>query len=124
MNYYLFPINFFSKELSLWSNISSILTILGTIVLWITFMIMGFIARKYETVLHKETDWQFMVIAPSGLLLYALISAYAFIFTGNIKMNGVETWVAYSLFGISAILTLFGVYKFYKVVNPKRRGGK
>jgi len=84
-------------------------------------MIMGFIARKYEMVLHKETDWQFMVIAPSGLLLYALISAYAFIFTGSIKMNSIETWVAYSLFGISAILTLLGVYKFYKVVNPKRR---
>ncbi|MCD6246348.1 hypothetical protein J7J58_05560 [candidate division WOR-3 bacterium] len=121
MSYYLFPINAVSKELSMWSNVSSILTILGTLTLWITFMIMGFIARKYEMVLHKETDWQFMVIAPSGLLLYALISAYAFIFTGSIKMNSIETWVAYSLFGISAILTLLGVYKFYKVVNPKRR---
>ncbi|NIA22552.1 MAG: hypothetical protein GWP03_00020 [Proteobacteria bacterium] len=121
MSYYLFPINAVSKELSMWSNISSLLAILGTLVLWITFIIMGFIARKYETVLHKETDWQFMVIAPSGLLFYALVSAYAFIFTGSIKMNSIETWVAYSFFGISAVLTLLGVYKFYKVVNPKRR---
>jgi len=124
MSFNYFPVMAFSKELSLWSSLSSVLTILGTIVLWITFMIMGFIARKYELVLHKQTDWQFMVIAPSGILLYSLISAYAFLLKGSIKMNTIETWIAYSLFALSAILTLMGVYKFHNVVNPKRRGGK
>jgi len=108
-------------DIIMWKSISVYTTIIGALFLWLSLFFMGIIAKKYEKVLKKSTNWLFVMLSPSGLLLYALIQAYSLIIAGNIKMTAMQTWVSYGLFFLSAVFSLLGVFQFYKVVSPKKR---
>jgi len=101
---------------------ASVLTIAGALMLWFALFFMGVIAKRYEKVLHKKTDWQFIILSPTGILIYAVIQAYSLIVVGNLKMTDSETWIAYLFFFLSGVLSLVGSLKFFKVVMPHKGG--
>ncbi len=100
--------------------ISSYAMIVAAVFLWITFLIFGIIAKRYELVLRKKTQWQFILVAPSGILVYAILKFYSSVILGNLKMAGVTEIVAYSLFFLSGIFSLLGALRFKKVVTPRK----
>jgi hypothetical protein len=108
------------KEVVFWKDISSFLAIGGAIVLWLSLIIFSIIAKKYEIVLRKKTDWQFMIIAPSGILIFAIIKTYAAVMKGFLKMTYIQSWIAYGIFFLSGILSLVATFRFYNVVKPKK----
>jgi len=103
---------------------SSVITIAGALMLWFALFFMGIIAKRYEQVLHKKTDWQFIILSPTGILIYAVIQAYSLIVVGNLKMTDSETWIAYLFFFLSGVLSLIGSLRFFKVVMPHKGGSK
>lgn len=107
-----------------WKFNASIITVVGAIILWLALFFMSIIAKRYEQVLHKKTDWQFIMLAPSGILIYAIIQAYSLIVVGNLKMTDIETWISYIFFFASGVLSLLGAYRFYNVVMPRKGGTK
>ncbi|MCK4397206.1 hypothetical protein KAW96_11545 [candidate division WOR-3 bacterium] len=109
------------KEVVFWKDISSFLAIAGALVLWVSLILFSIIAKKYEIVLRKKTDWQFMIIAPSGILVFAIIKTYAAVVKGFLKMTFIQSWIAYGIFFLSGILSLVAAFKFYNVVRPKKR---
>jgi hypothetical protein len=100
-------------------TVTNLVTILGSILLWVTCVLFGLIARKYEIVLRKKTDWQYMIFAPSGILVYAVIQIIAF--ASQVKLNVMQSWIAYAFFLLSGVLSFFGAMKFKKVVNPVKK---
>lgn len=108
------------KEVVFWKNISSYLTIAGALILWLSLIFFSIIAKKYEIVLRKKTDWQFMIIAPSGILIFAIIKTYAAVIKGFLKMTFIQSWIAYGIFFLSGILSLAAAVRFYNVVKPKK----
>ncbi|TET78664.1 MAG: hypothetical protein E3J41_04050 [Candidatus Cloacimonadota bacterium] len=108
------------KEVVFWKDISSFLAIAGALVLWVSLILFSIIAKKYEIVLRKKTDWQFMIIAPSGILVFAIIKTYAAVVKGFLKMTFIQSWIAYGIFFLSGILSLVAAFKFYNVVRPKK----
>jgi len=108
------------KEVVFWKNISSFLTIGGALILWFSLILFSIIAKKYEIVLRKKTDWQFMIIAPSGILIFAIIKMYAAVMKGYLKMTDVQSWIAYGVFFLSGLLSLIAAFRFYNVVKPKK----
>jgi hypothetical protein len=96
------------------------LLILGAAILWFAFIILGIIARRYEIVLGEKTDWQFMMVAPTGILAFAIIQLiYCGIFGNMMLPKGGINYVAYLLFLVSGSLSLFANYRFYKVAKGK-----
>ncbi len=108
------------SEVVFWKNISSFLLIGGAIILWLSLILFSVVAKKYEIVLRKKTDWQFMIIAPSGILIFAIIKAYAAVVKGFLKMTITQSWIAYGIFFLSGILSLVAALRFYNVVKPKK----
>lgn len=104
--------------------LSSALTIIGAVLLWFSLFLVGIIAQRYEKVLHKKTDWQFIMISPTGIIVYAIIQAYSLIIVGNLKMTDIQTWIGYFFFFLSGVLSLIGSLKFYNVVKPHKGGAK
>ncbi len=104
--------------------VSSILTIVGAFLLWFSLFLVGIIAQRYEKVLHKKTDWQFIILSPTGIIVYAVIQAYSLIIVGNLKMTDMQTWIGYFFFFLSGILSLIGSLRFYNVVKPHKGGAK
>ncbi len=99
--------------------VSSLIMIIAAILLWITFILFGVIAKRYEIVLRKSTGWQFIMVAPSGILVFAIIMLYSSIVAGKLKMGITEAEIAYGLFFLSGILSLIGALNFRRVVYKK-----
>jgi hypothetical protein len=96
------------------------LLVLGAMVLWFAFIILGIIARRYEIVLGERTDWQFMIIAPTGILAFAIIQLIYCGVGANVMLpKGGINYIAYLLFFVSGSLSLLANYKFYKVTKGK-----
>ncbi len=109
------------EEITQMASFNSLIMIIAAVFLWITFVRFGIIAKRYERVLRKKTEWQFIIIAPSGVLVYAVLQLLS-VFQGNLKMPVNTGRIAYSLFFISGILSLLGALRFRRVVSPKRGG--
>lgn len=109
------------EEITKMASLNSWVMITAAIFLWITFVRFGIIAKRYERVLRKKTEWQFIIIAPSGVLVYAVLQLFS-VFQGNLKMPVDIGRIAYSLFFLSGILSLLGALRFRRVVSPKRGG--
>ena len=94
--------------------------ILGAAVLWFAFIILGIIARRYEIVLGERTDWQFMIIAPTGILAFAVIQLIFCGIGGNMMLpKGGINYIAYLAFFVSGSLSLWANYKFYRVTKGR-----
>ena len=109
----------YDNEYLWYVTVTNLVTIAGSVLLWVTCVLFGLIARKYEIVLRKKTDWQYMIIAPSGILVYAVIQIIAF--STQVKLNVMQSWIAYAFFLISGLLSLYGAMKFKKVVTPVKK---
>jgi hypothetical protein len=109
------------EEITKMASLNSYVMIVAAVFLWITFVLFGIIAKRYERVLRKKTEWQFIIVAPSGILVYAILQLLS-VFQGNLKMPVNTGRIAYSLFFISGILSLLGALRFRRVVSPKRGG--
>ncbi|MEJ2306985.1 MAG: hypothetical protein P8Y62_03995 [candidate division WOR-3 bacterium] len=121
MNLFSFFLVSLPEEITRMTTLNSWIMIIAAIFLWITFVLFGIIAKRYEKVLRKKTEWQFIIIAPSGILIYAILQLFS-VFQGNLKMPVNTGRIAYSLFFISGILSLLGALRFRRVVSPKRGG--
>ncbi len=109
------------EEIIKMASLNSWIMIAAAGFLWITFVLFGIVAKRYERVLRKKTEWQFIIVAPSGILVYAILQLLS-VFQGNLKMPMNTARMAYSLFFISGILSLMGALRFRKVVSPRRGG--
>ena len=98
--------------------IPNYLLVLGAILLWFAFIVLGIIARRYEIVLGERTNWQFMVFAPTGILLFAIIQLVYCGIQGKMMLpKGGINYLAYGLFMFSGILSLVANSRFYKVTK-------
>ncbi len=122
--YSLFSISPFPPEVVKWSLWGSNIMILAAVLLWVTFIIFGMIAKRYQIVLRKRTGWQFIMIAPSGILIFAIIMFYSSVISGKLKMGAIESIIAYGFFFLSGIFSTLGAIRFKNVVSPSKKGGE
>lgn len=96
------------------------LLVLGASLLWLAFIVLGIIARRYEIVLGEHTDWQFMIFAPTGILIFAFFQLFYCGIAGKMMLPkaGIN-YLAYGLFLFSGILSLVANLRFYKVTKGK-----
>lgn len=99
----------------LYFPLTTFLSIAGGLLLWFGFFTVGMIARKYEKTFAKRTNWQFLALAPSGLLIYTIWQGIAYIQKG--QFNVTEQWINYILVLISGVFCFWGAYVFKKVAE-------
>ncbi len=100
--------------------IPNYLLVLGAVLLWLAFIVLGVIARRYEIVLGERTNWQFMVFAPTGILVFAIIQLVYCGIGGKMMLpKGGMNYLAYSLFLLSGLLSLVSGLKFLSVTRGK-----
>lgn len=97
---------------------SHIIAILSGIIFWIGFFIFGMIAYRYSKVFNKQTFYLFMMIAPSGILLYSLLLIIKISVTyNNPALNNIIQIMAYLFFVLSVFLTFISVLKFNSILD-------
>lgn len=115
----MFKLLLYDSEYLWYVTATNLVSIAGSVLLWVTCVLFGLIARKYEIVLRKKTNWQFMIFAPSGILVFAVIQIIAY--STQVKLNVLQSWIAYAFFLLSGALSLLGAMKFKQVVSPAKK---
>lgn len=115
----MFKLLLYDSEYLWFVTVTNLVSIAGSVLLWVTCVLFGLIARKYEIVLRKKTNWLFMVLAPFGILVFAVIQIIAY--STQVKLNVMQSWIAYAFFLLSGALSLLGAMKFKQVVTPVKK---
>ena len=100
---------------------------LSGILFWAGFMVFGLIARRYNVVFNKSTFHGLLMTAPSGILVYSILMVVKFMaIVKDPAINSVLQWTAYSFLFASALLTLFAIIKFSRLIDSllKYEGAK
>ncbi len=90
-----------------WTNIVSLA---GGILLWVAFIYVALIARRFEALTQQRTFWQAMLLAPSGILFYVIVQSYGFRTRGSMTVD--EQWWGFVVLFVSALLCAALVFLF------------
>ena len=96
-------------------KLTSYLSILGGVIIWLGFILMAMVARRIERVYLVITYWQFQLIAPAGIFIYLLLQAVFGLLHKSLGILG--SWASYILLVWSALLCAWGVLRFYKAIK-------
>lgn len=96
-------------------TLTSYAAVLGGLLLWIGFIFIGLISRRFEQAYGKTTYWQFHMAAPAGLFVYLVMQSVASLKHHN--LSPVEQWIGYALLAWSAGQCLWGVFRFRRVLS-------
>jgi hypothetical protein len=90
-----------------WTNVASLA---GGILLWVAFIYVALIARRFEALTQQRTFWQAMLVAPSGILFYIVVQSYGFRLRGSMTVP--EQWWGFVVLFVSALLCTALVFLF------------
>jgi hypothetical protein len=90
-----------------WTNAASFA---GGLLLWIAFVFVALIARRFQALTQQRTYWQAMLVAPIGILVYNIIQGLAFLAHGS--MNDAEKWWGFVILFVSAVMCTVLVFVF------------
>ena len=91
-------------------SFTDLITTLGSLLLWMTFVFIALVARRFETLSEQKTYWQYLAVAPVGILIYAVIQVQDFIRTGS--LSDFWSWPAFLALFISGAACVYVVNIF------------
>jgi len=105
-------------EGQIWEGSSYLVSVAGSVVLWISYALFGLITRRYQQVFGRSTYSTLIILAPSGLLLYTffLILKATPVLNDPLLAQRVQ-WVAYLALVASGFFCLVGVARFASVLR-------
>ncbi len=110
-----------SQEEFIYIRLANYILVFSVFLLWIGFILVGIIARRFEKVLKVPTRWVFLMIAPTGLFVYGILAFYSIVMQEKVKMPLDISFIAYIFFSLAALLTFVAFRQFYNVI---KRGGR
>lgn len=103
---------------SAWEATSYLVSVFGSVLLWISYAIFGLIARRYQQVFGRTTYSTLIILAPSGLLLYTMfLILKATPVLEDPEIAAQAMWVAYLALVASGLSCLIGVARFASVLG-------
>lgn len=109
-------------EGQIWEAASYLVSVFGSICLWISYALFGLITRRYQQVFGRATYSTLIILAPSGLLLYTFfLILKATPALDNPVLAARAQWVAYLALVASGLLCLVGVARFASVLRQVMR---
>lgn len=94
----------------LFTGFTDIVATAGGALLWLAFFIIALVARRFETLSGQKTYWQYLMAAPVGILIYAVIQVTDFIVSG--RLTDFWSWPAFLALFISGLACVYVVNIF------------
>ncbi len=100
-----------------WTDVAGAL---GSLLLWLAFVIIAIIAYRFERLRDTRTYWQLLLLAPSGLLFYTVVVILGFSQAGG--LSDFQKWLSFPVLAISALFCLLAVGVFRNVARTLLEG--
>ena len=85
----------------------------GGLGLWAAFLVLALIARKFEVVFGRHTRWEAMALAPTGLVIYAVLVVSGL---GGIERDSARE-LAYLILFVSGLLCGWSARRFWLMLR-------
>ncbi len=92
------------------ASFTDTITTFGAILLWAAFFVIALVARRFETLSEQKTYWQYLMAAPAGILIYAVLQVQDFIRNGS--LSDFWSWPAFLALFISGVACVYVVNIF------------
>ena len=100
------------------------ISLIAGILLWAAFLLIGLIARRFETLTGQRSYWVAMLVAPLGIIIYNFIQSYAFFTAGRMTdcttgktFATCQQGYAFVPLMLSGIAMVYVVYRFYGIAR-------
>lgn len=100
----------------IWGTGSDVITGIGGILLWLAFVMVALIARRFQVLAEQKTFWEFLLAAPIGIFIYDLILIIAY--STNIAkgtLNDFQKWTSFPVLFLSGIACLW-VINIFRII--------
>lgn len=94
----------------------NVLTITGGLLLWLGFLLLGVVARRYEQVFQQSTSWQGLMTAPIGIPFYVLVSVW------HLSPSQALEVISQIVLLLSGACTWIFVMRFHRLVQRVTKG--
>ncbi len=94
----------------LFTTFTDAIATVGAAVLWVAFIIIALVAQRFETLSEQKTYWRWLMAAPAGILIYAILQVQDFIRTG--RLTDFWSWPAFLALFISGIACVYVINIF------------
>lgn len=88
----------------------------GGIILWAVFVLIAFIARRFQILAEQKTYWQWLLIAPVGIFIYDVILVWNYVTEKNITST-IATWSSFGPLFLSGLACLYVINIFRLVAK-------
>jgi hypothetical protein len=95
--------------------------VVSSVLLWAAFIIVGIIAYRFERLRETRTYWQLLLLAPSGILFYAIVVFIGFNQTPPV-LTDEQKWLGFPILAASAVACLLAVAVFQNVARSLLEG--
>lgn len=97
-------------------TVTDIIGGLGGLVLWAVFFLIALIARRFQVLAEQKTYWEWLMVAPVGILIYDLVLDWNYITEKNITST-IATWSAFGPLFLSGVACLYVINIFRLVAK-------
>ncbi len=94
----------------IFTTFTDVIGTVGALFLWLAFIIIALVAQRFETLSEQKTYWRWLMIAPVGILIYAIIQVQDFIREG--RLTDFWSWPAFLALFISGLACLYVINIF------------
>ena len=94
----------------IFATFTDVVTTLGAALLWLAFFFIALVAQRFETLSEQKTYWQWLAVAPAGILIYAIIQVEQFFVNGS--LSDFWSWPAFLFLFISGVACVYVINIF------------
>lgn len=100
----------------IWNQGSDFITFVGGILLWLAFVMIALIARRFQVLAEQKTFWEFLLAAPIGIFIYDIILIIAYSTnTAKGTLNDFQKWTSFPVLFLSGIACLW-VINIFRII--------
>jgi hypothetical protein len=97
-------------------TITDIIAGVGGLVLWLVFILIALIARRFQVLAEQKTYWEWLMAAPIGIALYDAILVWNYITEKNITAP-LPTWSGFGFLFLSGVSCMYVINIFRLVAK-------
>lgn len=90
---------------------TDVMTGFGGILLWLAFVMIAFIARRFQELAQQKTYWELLLGAPIGVAIYDIILVYAYTNNGG-SLENFQKWLAFTPLFLSGVFCVWVINIF------------
>jgi len=97
-------------------TLTDIIAGVGGLILWLVFILIALIARRFQVLAEQKTYWEWLMAAPIGIAIYDVILVWNYVTEKNLTAP-LPSWTGFGMLFLSGVFCLYVINIFRLVAK-------